>query len=197
MIHIIANKLVDDHLDNITFKDKITGIVKPARIQVGQEGTVKIFPIAYNTDPDTCDDSELIDFCPDTSKRSIIYLEDLGAEVTGFENDQINFSGNMRLVVWFNYKKVSPLMTNPSLVALNVLANIPQNLGNFENLIDVWIQVIRQEPNDASPFSRYTYIEEASQFVTYPYDYVSFILNATWKVRLDCIPEIIVEEEEC
>ena len=187
MIHLIANKIVEN-LASLTIVDKITGIVKPAKVYINN--VVKTYPIAYNTDPDVCSQSQLLDFVPDSSKRSIIYFEDYGTSQVKLENQKAYWQATFRLIVWFNYKKILPVMSEPSLIALNVLNLIPGDLGNFDNLQGVFVEVTSQLPNDVSPFSRYSYQEERTQYVTYPYDYVAFVLRAEFSTRIGCIDDL-------
>ena len=194
MIHLIANKLVTE-LQTLPFVEKITGIVKPSKITINT--VVKTFPLAYNTNPTECSQSELMAFVPDSTKRSIIYFEDYGTTMTNMDNQMIYFQGNMRLIVWFNYHKISPAMHDPSLIALNVLKVIPTQLGNFDGLLGVNVDVTGQLPNDAGVFSRYSYAEERQQYITHPYDYVAFTLRADFRVRAECIDDITICTQLC
>lgn len=193
MIHLIADKIVES-LATLPFVDKITGVVKPLKYY-GPEKKVITIPVAFNADPSTCSSSQLNDYVPDSKKRSIIYFEDQGTTFTR-NGDAYEMTSGLRLICWFNHKKIGA-QYNTALISLNLLSHIPGNLGNFDNLIGVWIDVQRQEPNDGAAFSRYTYVEEISQYITYPYDYVSFIIQATYKVRPGCIEDLIPESMEC
>lgn len=191
MIHLVADRIVT-YL-TLPLVDKITGIVKPLRYN--NAGKLLVIPVAFNTDVSKCSQSQLLDYCPDSSKRSIIYFEDLGTTFSQWEGKYMMFTAQMRLVCWFNYKRIGG--HSPDQVALNLLKYLPDNMGNFDDLIGVWLDVQRQEPNDGTAFGRYTYPEEISQFITYPYDYVSFILNATFKVAKDCIDDLTPEVDPC
>jgi len=193
MINIIADKIVLS-LATLPFVDRITGVVKTLKYY-GPDKKVISIPVAFNTDPQACASSQLNDYVPDSKKTSIIYFEDQG---TSFVDSSFGYdvTSVLRLVCWFNHKKIGP-QYNTSLIALNLLSHIPKKLGNFNNLIGVLIEVQRQEPNDGSAFSKYTYQEEISQYITYPYDYVSFIVQATYKVRTGCIDDLIPESMEC
>lgn len=192
MIHLIADQLVT-YLNALPFTDKITGIVKPLRYKVTD--LTMVIPVAYNTNVTQCSQSELLDYCPDSTKTSIIYFEDLGTVFNEWDGKYLRFTSQMRLVVWFNYKKIGG--HSPDQIALNVLKYLPDNMGNFDDLIGVWLDVVRQEPNDGTPFNKYTYREERNQYITYPYDYVSFILNASYKVAKGCIDDIELNPESC
>ena len=193
MINIIANKLVT-YLQALPFRDKLTGIVKTARLY--SDTTVKAFPVKYNTNITTCNPSQLDALVPDSKKRSIIYFEDFGTSLARNNDNYIDCSSNLRLVCWFNYNKIGQYH-EPSLIALNILKHLPTVLGNFDNLIGVRCEVTRQAENDANCFNRYTYYEEQSQYLTYPYDYVCFDIVATYRIRVDCIDDLTIDEQSC
>lgn len=193
MIHLIADKIVES-LAALPFVEKITGIVKPLKYY-GPDKKIIVIPVAFNTDPTTCNTSQLNDYVPNSKRRSIIYFEDQGTSMIR-NGTYLEFTSQMRLVCWFNHKKIGA-QYDSSLIALNVLKYLPDKLGNFSNLLGVWVDVLRQEPNDGGAFSRYSYQEEINQYITYPYDYVSFILQATYKVRKDCIEDIAPENIAC
>ena len=192
MIHLIADEIVT-YLNGLTFKDKITGIVKPLKYKVTDQ--VMTIPVAYNTNVTNCSQSQLLDYCPDSTKTSIIYFEDLGTTFNEWDGKYLKFTSQMRLVCWFNYKKIGGY--SPDQVALNILKYLPDNMGNFSDMLGVWLDVQRQEPNDGSAFSRYSYREEINQYITYPYDYVSFILSVSYKMAKVCIEDIEPNPELC
>lgn len=183
MIHLIANKLVEN-ITLLPWVDVITGIVKPAKVIVA--GATKTYPIAYNVNPDLCTQAELLAFVPDSKKTDILYFEDFGTNVTSEDSMGVGYQSNFRLVCWLNYKKLSPAMIEPSALVLSLHDMIPVNLGNFDGLIGVRVSVVNQLSNDVSVFSRYSYQEEKTQFVTYPYDYFALTLSAQYWVRPNC-----------
>lgn len=195
MVNLIVNKIVADLSLSLPFVDKITGIVKTASIQVSD--SVKTLPIALNLDPTTCNDSQLLDFVPDSSKTSIIYFEDRGTSVQKMENSSIYFTSNFTLVCWFNYLKVDHMLTNTSLIAGNLIKYLPEVIGNISPLAGIFLSVTGQQSNDGSVFSKYSYLEEISQHITYPYGYVALDLTAEYHVRKECIPDIGSDPDPC
>lgn len=188
MVNLIVDQIVTGLKLDLSFVDKITGIVKPASVDVG--GVTKTFPIAYNTDPTTCDDSQLLDYVPDSSKISIIYFEDRGTSMTRMGNQSVYFTSNFTLICWYNYKRLTPNMTNPSLIVGNIIKYLPLVMGNISPLIGVVLSVTGQQDNTGGVFSKYTYIEDQSQFITYPYGYLALDLQAEYSVRKECFEEI-------
>jgi hypothetical protein len=178
MVNIIVNKIVADLKIDLPFVDKITGIVKAAQIDVA--GAVKTLPVAINTDVTTCNDSELVSYEPDTSNISIIY-----------------FAYNFTLVCWFNYLKVDHTLTNTSQIVGNLIKYLPEIMGNIAPLIGVVLSINGEQAKDGSVFSKYTYIENVTQFITYPYDYVALDLSAEFHVRKDCFNDIVLNPAVC
>jgi hypothetical protein len=195
MVNLIVNEIVKGLQLDLSFVDKITGIVKTAQASIG--GAVKSFPVAHNINLDTCNDSELLDFVPDNRKRSIIYFEDRGTTMTRMENQSIYFTSNFTLVCWFNYKMLAGNMTNTSQISGNLIKHLPVVMGNIPPLIGVVLSVTGEQANDGSVFSKYSYIEEQSQFITYPYGYVALDLSADFSVRKECIEDIQIQELSC
>jgi hypothetical protein len=195
MVNLIVDQIVTGLKLDLSFTDKITGIVKPAKIDIA--GVIKTFPVAYNTDPTTCNDSELLDYVPDDKKISIIYFEDRGTQMNRMENQSVYFTANFTLVCWFNYKRLAGNMTNTSLITGNILKYLPVVIGNITPLIGVVLSVTGEQDNTGGVFSKYTYIEEQSQFITYPYGYVALDMSAEFSVRRECFEDIETQELSC
>ena len=196
MVNVIVNEILTQ-LAVVPFADRMAGIVKAARVS-DANGNVKIFPVELNTEVDTCNDSELMVLVPDSKKTSIIYFEDRGTSVRGLNGEAIEMTANFTLVCWFNYKLINPAMTNTSLIAGNLIKYIPLgNMGNIYPLMGVFLELIGQEQNDGGVFAKYSYKEEISQYLTYPYDYVALNLRAEFRVRPDCIEDIVIDPALC
>jgi len=75
MVNEIVNSIVTTLTADLSFVDKIAGIVKAAQM-TDANGNVITIPVAYNLDVCVCSQSELVDLVPDSSKVSIIYFED-------------------------------------------------------------------------------------------------------------------------
>ena len=188
MVNLIVDELVTILKLDLGFTDKITGIVKTAQADIA--GTVKTFPVAVNTDISVCSDSQLLDYSPDNTKTSIIYFEDRGTQMNRMENSSVYFTSNFTLVCWFNYKKLTGDMTNTSLITGNILKYIPVVLGNITPLIGVVLSVTGEQASDGGVFSKYSYMEAQSQFITYPFGYVALDMTAEYSVRKECFEDI-------
>lgn len=196
MVNLIVNEIVSS-LASLPFLDKITGIVKAATVS-DAGGNIKVFPVALNLNLTECEDSQILDYVPNSTKTSIIYFEDRGTTFRQCQDQALEFTANFLLVCWFNYKLIDSTLTNTSQITANILKYLPLgNMGNITPLMNVWLEVVSQEPNDGAVFSKYSYKEEISQYLTYPYDYVALTLRADYRIRLDCVDDIVLDPTEC
>ena len=194
MNHTIAQILADS-LTTLVFKDKITGLVKSLRVKKGE--TEKIIPIAYNTNPTTCNESELLDYTPDSTKRSIIYFEDRGTSFLNESNGYLFMQSRLQLVCWFNYKLIDKTLYQPDRIAGNIIKLIPDRLPNQSNLIGILVTFTGQDPIDSDPFIKYSYREFQSQFMTYPYGYTALNYQIDYRIRKECIDDIVLNIDSC
>ena len=195
MVNYIINKIVQDLTLDLPFVDKITGIVKTAKIKVADK--VKTIPIAVNTNVTTCNDSELLDYVPNDNYTSIIYFEDRGTTLQKMENQSLYYQSNFTLVCWFNYLKIDQTLTNTSQITGNLIKYLPEIMGNITPLIGIFLSITGEQSNDGSVFNKYSYFEEISQYITYPYGYVALDLQAEYRVRKDCILDLTLNLAEC
>ena len=79
----------------------------------------------------------------------------------------------------------------------NLIKYLPVVMGNISPLIGVVLSVTGEQSNDGGVFSKYSYIEEQSQFITYPYGYVALDLSADFSVRKECFTDIEIQELSC
>lgn len=188
MVNLIVDKIVEGLKLDLSFADKITGIVKPEKASFG--GVVKSFPVSVNTDITVCSDSEMLDYVPDEKKISIIYFEDRGTSMTKMENQSVYFTANFTLICWINYKRIAGCLTNTSQIVGNLIKYLPVVMGNIPPLIGVVVSVTGEQSNDGSIFSKYSYMEDQTQFITYPYGYVALDLSADFSVRKECFEDL-------
>ena len=195
MVNLIADQIVAGLKANLAFTDKVTGIVKPERASFG--GVVKTFPVAVNTDITVCSDAEMLDYVPDDKKISIIYFEDRGTSMTRMENQSIYFTANFTLVCWINFKRITGCLTNTAPITGNLIKYLPVVMGNIAPLIGVVLSLTGQQANDGSVFTKYSYMEDQTQFITYPYGYVALDLSADFSVRQECFEDLEICTAPC
>lgn len=190
MINQIGNILIDQ-LKYLPFVDKYAGVVKVIAYNEknGNKRLLKFYPAACTTTATQCENnSRYLDLCPDSSKKSVMYLEDTGLRLTSRVGNKLNFSVNFDLVCWLNMPKLGFADCSYSGIAiasiLKVLPLTPQNVGNY-HLVNT--NFVSQKPKSTNPFSKYSYDETINQFLMYPFDYFVLSLQTDFQIDLRCI----------
>lgn len=190
MISEIAKELVNVLIANVPFVDKVAGLVMPIKKSVNK--IEKVFPVEVRTHT-TCDSSDFSDLVPDSTKKCIIYCEKL-TEIEFIQyrpNYWIN-SADMRLVVWYNLNMITEgEYIDEGILANNILLNLPKRLSDtlFTYVRKVMISPIRIVTGNEI-FSKYTYDEIRTQFMTFPYGAFAIDVNVQY-VMNTCVSELI------
>ena len=194
MIYEIVETILNSF--SVSFSDLVVGIVKPMVIS-DVNGQQKRFPVIHNTDEDACIMGDYIDLLPNSERKSVIYFEDFGTEFIEQRGDDMYFQSTIRLVCWFNYKKINVSLTTDSLIMANVMKAMPTRvLHAYIGRIN--IQVLRHLPKDPEQiFGKYTYNEAEVQYVTYPYDCFAIDYIVDYSINMDCINPVTDNPEEC
>lgn len=194
MTHDIAN-ILKGRLNTLPFKDVLEGLVRPAKVVKG--GVEKTFPLTYNINPNTCSNGQLLALTPDSTKRSIIYFEDGGTTLRGEDGGYLLLTTSLKLICWFNYKRIDTTLYESAIIALNILKLIPDRLPNNVPYLGILIRFTGQDSRESNPFTKYTYDEPRTQFITYPYDWVALNFAVDYKIARDCIDDIILNPDAC
>jgi hypothetical protein len=185
--NIVINKLSD-----LPFVDKYAGAVRVASYAVkdGNQTLTKKFPVDCKTTETECQNkSRYFDLCPDSKKRSVMYLEDTGIRPGEKKGNYQHFTASYDLVCWLNMPLLGFSDCSYSGIAI---AGILQRIGSgpaFNSppyqLID--IQFAGQKSKMNNPFLKYSYDETVNQFLLYPYDYFVLALQVNFRIDLRCI----------
>lgn len=210
------NGLVADWLkgliEPLTFTEKIAGLVRPfikvdvvefrdENNEVVSNTTVtKSFPVACGVTADECNtDEKYKDLTPDDRYRSVSYFEDQGAIVTGKTGDRVHFLSRIRYVCWLNLKKFDTEECNIShLCAASVIAAVWGNHTNTAMLQGVKVRSFIQPPKSPAIFANYTYDEEVTQYLLYPFDYLAIDFEVEYSVNAsNCFDAIVLADNPC
>jgi hypothetical protein len=185
MIDKIAYELVNHIASKVEYIDRWAGLVKPMRKKV--QNTDKVFPVAINT-PSNCEQSDYMALVPDSSKKSIVYVEQIGNLAVEMPNKRYkSVSGVLRLVVWYNLD----LLTQGEYISTDVLVdemlrNIPLRLADSSF---IGVKQVHFIPTGviygADIVSAYTYNEIKTQFNTHPYGIFAVDLDV-WYISTPC-----------
>ena len=190
MIRSVVKEILP-YVQTLNFADLVAGIVTPATKKIiNSEGnaTIKIFPIYENT-PSQCSSGDYVTLIPDEKYKSIIYFEEVNSIIISQSNYEIKFRADVRLVGWFNLKKISTTVTSDKLSAL-ILRNVPQSIADFDNIYNVNILFNGFENKNPLVFSAYTYDESETQYLLFPYDYCSMRFNIEYSLGRSCEDDV-------
>lgn len=187
MINDVADIIIDK-IETLPFLDKYAGLVKTlsyTRTDKDGRKVKKTFPAACNLTLEECEGGKYKDLCPDNTKKSVLYLEDVGGvRFVKREGGNFYWRASLNLVCWLNLPKLGYEGCSYSATAIySIIAKLPEipfNSGVFNR---VTIRVQGQQTTSQNPFTRYTYDETVNQFLMYPFDWfvlpieVEFITN--------------------
>lgn len=180
---------------SLSYKDKVIGLVTPIKVPDGER--MVTIPAVYDPSHEWNDRQSYVDAVPNSKYKSIIYFEDLGTRLEETTSHRMKFKSRLRIVCWYNYKKLNIGMYNDFLLIgemVKLLRVSPvDSVGYMQK---VWYEFDEQEEKDGSIFDKYDY-DDRMQYLTYPYDYFSFIVTAEFFVTNDCLTVVTLNPEQC
>lgn len=189
-------EIIISKVQTLPFIDKYSGVVKT--ISYTNNGAKKTFPAGLKLTLEACESGHYKDLCPDSNKRSVLFLEDKGATVLSQEGKEIKWRADYDLVCWINNKKIgsaTPFSGTAIAQLLKRLSLNPFNSGVYQK---IKINVIGQKPKSANPFLKYTLEEETTQYLMWPYDCFVLELRVEYSINKDCIViEDLETETQC
>lgn len=204
MIAQVGDILIDK-LVGLPFLDKYAGVVKPIvyneKSGAGNKTALirKTFPAACRTTWADCQGGRYMDLVPDSSKKSVLYLEDLGLRAVAEQGAYLTFVATYDLVCWLNMPLLGYGDCSYSGIAIaSILKKLPARPFNTAKYQLVDIRFTSQKPKSVNPFAKYSYDEAVNQFLMYPYDYFVLGMEVGFRINLNCINiEALEPELEC
>lgn len=186
-------KILKSQIENLSFMDRVAGAVRVVRRQdVTDKGPIiKTFPVDCDVTQKDCVSGKYTDLFPNSKYKSIHYFEDLGATVpTGQDQSNFDFEARLRLVGWLNLQKLGKATCSVSHLAIAaILKAIEAKNFNNDPFTRIQIKCTGIEPKTAAIFSKYSYSEEISQYLLYPYDYYAINFSVSFRVPYKCIQD--------
>jgi hypothetical protein len=150
---------------------------------------------------DACIKGVYKDLAPDSKKKSIIYFEDRGITFVERLANRIKMRSSLRLVCWLNLKNIAEAVCDDDSGACGVSGNyvidvikvLPSKPFSTADFISIALTSISQVERGVEIFSKYTYNEQATQYLMYPYDY--FALDLECEYTIPCIIAPVVWPE--
>ena len=182
------------------FIDKLAGVVKvitTTGVDGNNKSILKTFPVACGMSyADFVKTGKYKDLCPDSNIGCMVYFEDLGARMLGEVGSRRKWKASYRLVCWINQKKLGTNECSISAKILNTFLNkipqVPFNSGIYQRCS---IDILGQDPKSYNPFSKFSYDEDKTQYLMYPYDYFSIQLDFNAEVDRRCADDFIKQTE--
>jgi hypothetical protein len=201
MNELIAN-ILKTKIESLSFVDKIAGLVKPVIItmQNGEGILRKTFPISSDITYNQCiENKRYQDLIPNSKYRSIIYFEDNGTSFNYLSKGWIGFNSKLLLIGWFNLSKLKEcnITTNSNEFILYIISSFPRVPFNSDPFLGINIIPTTEPIKNNSIFSKYSYDENFTQYLLYPYDYFAINIDITYKANLDCLTDISLSTCTC
>ena len=196
MIREIIDYIIPD-IEALNFSEVVGGVAVPIthKIMSGDKTTNKTFP-AYKKSQDMCGTGDYISLVPDSSKRSVIYFEDLGSTIVNETSDFLDMSARVKLIWWLNMKLINEAVNPVDIVKL-LLNVFPKYIQSVGTSCKIFIYPQSQDQKSAAIFNRYTYDETMKQYLMYPFDYGAMTFEIRYSVGKSCQQQIAINPSIC
>lgn len=187
--------IIISKIETLPFIDKYAGVVKTLSYK-DDKGAIKSFPASVQTTLEECGTDRYKDLVLDSSKKSVLFLEDRGTRLIEKKGDRTYWRSSLNIVCWLNMPKLGYSGASYSSVAIiGIISKFPLSpfSSSIYNLID--IQVQGQEPKSVNPFQRYSFEETEKQYLMYPYDYFVLPVDVEFMILNRCLSEAALETE--
>lgn len=204
MIYKIA-ELLRDQISSLNFVEVAAGLAKPITVRVNatepdaEDPSMidKIVPMAYNDLGIVCEEGDLYSLVPDTKKKSIVWWEDNGVELTNEDTYYYHSRANLMCVGWWNLPLIDQTMTDPSLLVANLIAAMPVSLTNVDYLSQMRVAFEGEEISGAEVLSKYSFDEPESQFATFPYAVTGIRFSVDFAFGKNCVDDVVLNPSSC
>ncbi len=197
MIADVGNIIITK-IETLPFVDKISGVVRVINYK-GKDGKNGSFPADCRITLDDCNKGKrYLDLMPDSSKKSVIYLEDSGLRQVSREGDIQYYNAQYNLVGWLNLPKIGVSDCSYSAKAIAMIfkrLTVPKFHSGLYQYVD--IKILGQQPKSLNPFSKYSYDETVNQFLMYPFDHFVLSLDVSFKFDARCVDEETLRPIDC
>ncbi len=203
MNQAIAN-IIKDHIDGLSFIDKIAGLVSTQYMNITDENGVKVqkaYPVACCTTADDCKEGAYNDLTPNSAYKTVIYFEDGGVSFQRAQGVFRYYQSRLRLVCWINVAMLNAdgcYTDLPCTASTNIIVDIIRSLPDFPTDYDPFMQVRFEITNQVirsnSIFSQYTYNETQTQYLMSPYDFFALDIVTNFAI---CMTATSDYDPEC
>ena len=200
-----AIDLLTTDIEALGWVERYGRLTTPVRIidhqdRETEEQTFVIFPVSCNVTAADCleTDTRYYPLVPDSTKKSIAYWEQQGGFSFTNENDGfLTGSAVARFVAWLN---ISELGKTDCTITADIIGPLLNTLdvtktptsGVFTNG-QIKFKVIEQVEKSADIFSAYTYDNQETGYLLFPYDYFALDVEISLKIDKNCFSAFTTE----
>lgn len=201
---ILKERIVDD--PKIKFLDVIAGLTQKVTYGQPLDGQATIYkslPVSYDVNTsDTCRVEPETAVVPDSTKKGILYFEESGTGIKEFHPMRGgNYSSNLTLVCWLNKARLGYQKTEEiTAPVISLLLSSVLKGGGYTNegsFVRFHVNPGRINTQDSSVFNKYTYNEQATQYLRPPFEFFSIQLVVTYQVNPNCLAEFNLKDPIC
>lgn len=193
-----VGNIIISFLRPLTYIDKLAGVIKViTKTDLNSSNTYvkKTFPVPCSLSHNDCaNTNDYKHLMPDSYLGCIVYLEDNGIRLIPTNGAFKKFSASYKLVCWINQKKLGydkhSIASDILLDIISKFKDVPINFttpSDYAKYTKFLVEVDGQDPKSYNPFSKFSYDEDKTQYLMYPYDYFSLNLTATFEINTKCL----------
>lgn len=185
--------IIIDKIKLLPFLDKYAGVVQVLAYKSTDKSgkvTKKTFPASCNVTFEQCKSGQYKDLCPDSTKKSVLYLEDNGIRFVKREGGRTYWKASLNLCCWLNMPNLGYSNCSYSAIAVEgILSKFPVTPFNSGVFTRTQINVVGQlsKTQAQQTFLKYTYDETVNQFMMYPYDFFVLLLEVDFVTDKSCL----------
>lgn len=201
--HILKERLASN--GGLPFVEVLAGLAQTVEYkQENSDGNpiTKRMPVGYDaTTPEGCTVSPERALIPDSTRKGILYFEDLGATfIDRVSGGHMRYRSTLVLVCWMNrallvgdhYAEITSHCVTTILGKLNIRR--PKNEPPFSRMAVTPGRILQQ---NASVFSRYTYDETVTLYLRPPYEFFGMELTVDYCIHPDCLTTLEYKDPVC
>lgn len=187
---ILISKLL-----TLPFIDKYAGVVKTIQYRTVKDGPVKSVPASVRATITECEQGRYYDLCPDSTKKSVLFLEDKGTRLVRRQGGRNYFRASFDLICWLNLPQLGYDGASYSAIAITgIITKFPVKPFNSGIYNGVQITVQGEETKTRNPFAKYNYDETVGQYLMHPFDYFILPVDVDFMVTQACLTALAAGE---
>lgn len=181
--------LFKTYLETLPWSDKVAGLVQTANIRVKKDDSAveKSYPVSCDVTAEDCIKGEYHALTPDSKKKSVLYFEDKGVSFVERMGARLKFQSSLRLVGWLNLKLINNDCDPEGCgtagdYVIDVIQVLPTTPIQTADFISIFVSGISEAERSVDIFSKYTYNENATQYLLHPYSFFALDLEITFVI---------------